>query len=1478
MPSRRIKYAAQIGTLLLILLLVASITPVGPWAVQKLLVSLAPSFQWQIAIEEATGSFLGRMTFHQVRGASEDGTLDFEVERLQVSLWSYAVDLVRPRVNIRLGFETGPSPAETDSGAIHLPVTLIPEIQIIEGSCRILSADSSEVALDELEARYQLVADSLGQLALETVRLSIFYQQEELAGTLRGLLRLAPHRLSLEELEMDLHRDGWTLEMQAAGQLHLEEPLPGKIEVNSRIRSAQDSLLAGLNIQMEGTLEPLDWRIRVEGQGQQAAWGKSKLSVWSTLGSEQARIDSLVFTGLDGNLQGRGVYHIEGNKLEGRLNWTGVQLKQIPGSTVSGQVDGQLVAASDLEAGQHTVDLELQARHLDILPGEPLDIRLQAAYRPDSTARAELRTGIGFLLVEGWATPDGNCDLDLAGSFDLNRFMASPVAPVQLEGKVRPDSVGVDLKLARFTVGQESVGPLSLQMALREGRFFQATMRLEEDQVRLQVRGDAETGRVDTLVGLVKPLPLARFVPGLRGGVQGQVHASGELQWERSHLSARFALDSLAYQGWMLGDVDVRLAYLDRSASAWIDGPGFHLQSVLNEGKDFEARMVFEKATLHRFPEPVAVDSTADLADRLALSGQVRCAGNLDRLEALEAQVDLEQLDFDYQGWQARNHKPVRLRHRGGVTVVESLHLQTTLGRVAIKGSHWADSLDFEAQFDSLSPHLLVPDLVGQGQGQLRVQGTIQHPRIRGGLDLEKMALGGHPLGNLRTRLELEDSLKVAVDYVQDLPEKMALPVEGIPAGLTLTLTAPAAPLVEGLNEESTETFHLAFAVRQLDLERLLTYALEDSLQGYLDLEGWVRAPLALLADLQRWPALEGRLALHQLQLEKKKSLRMELLKEGLLQREEQQMTSKDLAFGLGIYDPIQKIFNPSGQLFLEGGKEAGEPSWLRLRLEEMRLAVFEQMALEEFDLPIGKARFQIQIEEIETEPRLTAVLGIDLAQLGAVEGHILASRQNGSMELKWRHRETPDSLQVQAQLPWDLQHGQVRWDQGQLKVSSTPLPLHPLLELVPELDNLDGTFQLDLDVQGFAETMGIQGQVDIAALKLALLDTQPAYLFPSGRLVFSGQRGEFQNFHGSALTGQGRIALEGYLEFDATNEAIYDVRLTTADLPYRYDDVFSVRGIQTDLRLRSTISGSFLEGTVRLDSSLAEPTLLTALNAPPVPPPPAVQSDFMERLELDVFVELPGLKVTNEIMDIDLDGGSNINGTFYKPLFQGGMEITAGKVGAFGRQFTFQTGRITLDQLVSAASVLDLAYDPLLLNPYLDIVATTEMFDKNTGSVFAGPQRRTITLRLEGALRSLVPRFESEGMEESEVLALLAFGSGKDPAEETGGVYDAAKGALYGAAGGWLLTEHMSQIGLDEFLLLPSGTVQGTIGQTTLRLGKLFRWYLPVWVRYEAAADNPSTGEFSTEIGITRYLALTGLAQSTYDRYGLGFGLNKDF
>ena len=99
--------------------------------------------------------------------------------------------------------------------------------------------------------------------------------------------------------------------------------------------------------------------------------------------------------------------------------------------------------------------------------------------------------------------------------------------------------------------------------------------------------------------------------------------------------------------------------------------------------------------------------------------------------------------------------------------------------------------------------------------------------------------------------------------------------------------------------------------------------------------------------------------------------------------------------------------------------------------------------------------------------------------------------------------------------------------------------------------------------------------------------------------------------------------------------------------------------------------------------------------------------------------------------------------------------------------------------------SLLEVAYDPLELNPDLDLSATTQVVDRGV------PIDSTVTMSLQGPAQSAAPQFESTpALSFNRIVNLLAFGTTDVSNFNYGGISTPA---------GRLLSKRAEEVGIDE-------------------------------------------------------------------------------
>ena len=790
-----------------------------------------------------------------------------------------------------------------------------------------------------------------------------------------------------------------------------------------------------------------------------------------------------------------------------------------------------------------------------------------------------------------------------------------------------------------------------------------------------------------------------------------------------------------------------------------------------------------------------------------------------------------------------------------------AVHLQTPVGLVGLSGWVGRDSLAVAAELPALELSNLVPDLSAAGGGYLRIGGTLAKPEAQGMVTLEEIRLDTLALGNARLRLALADSL--LAEFSAD-------------AGVRLALTCPAAPLF-GPGAAPAQ-----FAIEALaaDLGPVLTYALGHPLYGRLDLDGHLEA--ALGDSMPSWRDLAGHIDVRGLAIESQAtadSLRLDLLSGGQFALGEGRVVLDSVAIGLRRYDRDRLAYQPAGTLRLAGQLEGIKPSQIELAFEDVDLAFFGG--------PKGLVQLDAEVSGTASAPQVAVDLAVETADLGELHGQLIGDRHGGDWHLNWTTL-LDDSLTVTGRVPWDLQAGALSLDEGWLEAHSDGIGLLFLGDLIAELDHLDGRISADLRAEGLDSTLSLQGQIGVAGLEFALLDLEPIYALPDGQLQFKGRQVELVGFSVEKEPKRGfrSASLTGQLDLSRLDDPSFDLRLQAERMTSYYEAVgqsFKADDIDMDLSFAGSVSASKLAGRVRLDRPKSEASLVV-LALPVPPPPPALRDEFFENMALAVEIDIRGLALDSELAEVEASGAVEVGGTFYKPLFQGDITIDEGQVFVLSQQFNITQGRVVFNRLAPTKSILDVMYDPLELNPILDLeVKIEEITDIETGYEY------DVTLTLKGPAQKVVPDFladsedpDADPLDDPGIINLLAFNTANLTAAfgtRTEALNTAA--TAFGTVAGQLLSKQVEKVGLNEFTVLPSSTtIAGAApGSPALRAGKYLGGLpLPLWVRYEALLKEMAAGEVRVEHKIKSFLTIFGLAQSEYDHYGLGIGLKREF
>lgn len=1516
------KYAAAIAATVLAALL---ITPLGTWLAGAILSRMLAADDWHIDLGSSRGALLGRPTFGEVRLRHPPSGMTIEAPRLALSLWDYEVEVAAPQVELRLiagqeedssAIPPGEAGAEVDfweaAGEMTLPVGLLPNISIADGHFQLRpDSDSLHVELADVAVSYARGASSesppSGLLTLAATLSAIRHLGTDLGtGNVRGSLAVFERALDLNDLSIDLKAQVLGGTVTSRGRLELSSELPLSLESTIRPKAEEGSGFSvgdSVRVRVDGSLNPLRMQLAVEGAMRVGVGegGPVNVTLRSRVEEEVVVVDSALVMAAGGEVSLSGSYRAGEDSLNAAARFRALALDSLVAVEGSGLLEGELQLAGRPLSGQLAAELEAQVREVRAFTDRPLDIRLQGQLRADHMVQLAVYSPLGNATAEGWLdVRQASYDLVVRGHLLPGAALGKAADQIQLEGRVRPDSVALRLKMARLS---DEFGPVEADARLLQGRFLEVDLTLEENQVIAHLEADLEAGRVDTLEA-AGSLRLERFHPDMGGVVQVRLGAAGSLPVRRVAATAQLSLEGLSYGGWWSGPMSAAIEYRHGGIGAEIGGSGLTAEARLDSAGGFSGRMQLDRA---RFRSPAEGErglnaDSLGTGDFAVLSGEATWRGEAGRPEELTLDVALEEFEARLSGLAFLARGTQRLHHSRQRTTLDSIRLLTPTGLLRIGGTFQQDSLALTARIDSAALTPLVASLAGSGEAAVTIGGTKEHPRIQGRLDLREVVLSNRPIGDVGVHLLLADSLQwtVSVDQKRlrpvaspgmlppettDFPEiarhRDASPPAGaadshrrLPRGdvsnpaepaLHLSLTAPAAALLADSDDAASGEARLELRARDLQLAALFSHVLEDSTEGMLGFEGALSLPAGKLLSGASWTDLSGSVSFHQLQLGRR-NLRLSLDSENarlhLAPDGSRGLELRGFEFPVEMYRREDESFGAGGHLSIEAEADGVGNFQVTARLEEVDIQAVGEMLPRDTQLPLGKASAGVAFADSTGKASLEATVSASLDELGEVTGRIGANDERGTVELEW-YTPVQDLITVGGSVPWDLAEGRVDWHLGNLTARSEGVNLFVFLDQFPQLQSIDGFVKFDLEVDEVMGTPVVGGRIDAEELELAVLDVKPGFIFPEGHILFDGRQAQLGPVVGRPTSGGGEITLEGFAHLDSLSALDYRIELTAKDVPYNYDDVFEVSEIDVDLTCSRTDAGSLLEGDIRLNGGVAE-TALVDLNAPPAPPPPpAVRSPFLEATELNVFIDLRDLGVKNELTDLKTEGSARVYGTFYKPRFQGELRVPEGKVIALNREFTFTKGRIVLDQLVPTYSLVDLAYDPMLLDPQVELEAVTAVTDIDRD------EEHEVTMEIRGPAREAAPRFSAPGLGDSDVIRLLAFGSIK-PTEYSS--------SLYTAAGQLLLSRQVHRVGLDEFQILPSGTALGSVGKRTVRMGKFFAFPIPVWVRYEATTREPSLGEFQLQYKLKRFLTVNANAHSEYNLYGVGIGIRKDF
>ncbi len=1467
MIDRRIIVSASAFAALALLLLAS---PLGTYIAGAVLSrGGAAGSGWQVRIGATSGWLIGTPTLHDVRFENEHGDIAIRAEQLSYSPWSSHIRIRGPVVSVTQG-ETASS-TDADSEPPRLPVGELPSVSLTGGVVEVRDATDSLVFVAEgVEVESAAAPQEnagaepavLVQLASKRLQVSRNADSPPIEGVAKVRLLVSADRVAVEELRIDGVFSDRSLAAQAKGMLLLHRHWP--LEVDLLVEESDGPAPASASTRLHGTLSPLALEGNFTAALADSALGDVQLESAVTLSDARVTLANAKAGLLGGEIGLYATYAFEADSATIEADASNLQAHRMGldfmGGLMGDRIDGTLEATVRPSISVYSGSMRARVQGARLLDQPPHDVELEADLSPSGHLDAVARTNLGRLAVTGDLDLSAaiSYDLALAGHIDPTAVLGQAVSKLAVSGQVKPGDVRVRLRADEVSYLHDVVGPVGVDLQLTDGRYLSASAVVEGDQARAHLKADLESGQLDTLEAVVSTLPVDRVLNEADGELDAHLSGGGGLGLSTAKVSGTIGLGSLQLSGWTLGDITAALTLDEGHGKVELNGDGLAVVASVDTSGAFAGNATLAGA---RFVK----GSDDGEQDRIVAGGHAHWAGNLSMgIDQWEAGLELDSLSAVLSGYDLHSDGPVRIDYAGAATTIDNTRWHTPLGDLLLRGTV-GDELNLSAAIDSLTPAMVVPELAGFGSAYLDLTGSLRQPQAVAQISLGDLTMGGHPVGDFEAQLALRqpqapDSMVVTAALDQSL---LGLAKR---AALSVRFSALADAVVEADLVEAADPSRALLQIEAVDLDASgpLSYVAGDSLSALLG----VRGRLSLLASrLSDWGHAEGTLEIERLDLGNAAArVGLQAKETTVVHVAEGKRIEMPAAAVLPVqrFDDEQERFENAGMLSMRTASQS-DRARVSIELEEVDLKVIEALSAGSIELPSGAIDGSLAIDDSTQGTALTLETVTYLDDFGELVIDSRGSETNLHLQAAW---VTPvlDSLVVTLDAPWQMQDGVVDWEAGQVRARSDGINLFLLLELIPQLQNLDGFARADLEIHGLAGRSQVRGDIEIEDLELSLPDVTPGYVFPHGAVRFSGSggRGEIAEFVGGTDGGggRGRLELSGYIDLSALDDPDYELVVDAKGVPYRYEDTFDVPGLNFHVGFRRNAAERLLWGEINVDGAAIEPTLVN-FSATTVPPPPALKNPFLESTALDLYLDLRNTRVKNELSDMMLEGSSRLYGTFYKPRFQGEIHLLAeGKIAVLSREFSLTKGRIGLDRLVPTYSILDLAYDPLLLNPELDIEAVADVWNHDD------QEETEVVMTLSGTALQSEPVFSAADLGDTEVLSLLAFGSTKSFRTDD----------LYTAAGQLLLRGQVSKVGLDEFALLPSGTVSESIGETTVRVGKFFSFLVPIWVRYETPTSLPTSGEVELEYKLGSFLNIKASSQSEYDLYGAGIGVKKSY
>ena len=1402
-------------------------TSIGPSSALYV-VSWTLSPKWNFEYDTITGSFFSGIYLSNFRIGSTNHESVIQSKNVNISFypWHFKTDKVDAAFN--LSSRSGLTKLRWEKIVQDLRKWM-PESEM--STLSVTVKDKTNEIFSKFVGSIRYSSD--GILFCDIDSLEVKNKNSIYVGNSRLHARLKKDRIYIDSLLIQTNSGNRTLRSIFAGSIDIKS---SKI-FGSKFDIEMHSLESKLKVRgdINGSIHPLMINLKGEGRVQLNADTLIPCSFMIRTNFEGLVVDSIVAE------IGGGVVSVEGGSLSGsdtlrfEAALDSIKIMDRYGGILSGAVKVDF----DLLSGRYGGNSRLIIEDVRLGNLTPNDLIFKAQRTFDGNANWSIDSDFLNLSSDGYTRSDAPWLFNFNGFLNLKSFFPlyeSKKATV--EGKLGDSGVELELNISKSS---NIVGDLLGQLVVGVNWIWGA------EKVEVKLNGthlsglsilDVEKNHVDTLSITGKSVGLNKVAPWLGGIADMSINGSGFIDISRIFATVDLRFKGLEYFNWKIGSAEASGTLDKGDFSGAIRGTGWKLKSLFSydEGWKIDGEM-----------QELALSQGQNKS--LLIGGSIQYRSEMPTEEIDVVAVNLHQFDYYNAYSYLLANEPVLLSYRKNEWKLRPTEMETSIGLCTVHGSALPNAITLEVNIPEVNLKSFPGWSVSTGGAYLSLSGSLREPKGNGWVAVKNLKFEDRLFGTGRIDMTLTDSLRVRSVFRQK---------KGQVAGFTVNL---ARDVFLGPKTSRDYNLQLNAWSDNLNLAAPLSVLFKRSVRGSVTAETQIQIPIS---NRNYAPSLKG--ILGKLSIQKftshmvvgRDSIGLELLKPLRMVGNGNSIKVEDFQVNFSNYNRDEREYKPSGILGFSGSISGRSELDVSLDLNEFSTV--------NIGLPEGIIDAQLDLNRKGDKPKVTAKFFANMDDWGQFDGLINSDAKGIGWLWNWT---TPklDKLTSNGEVPWANDGWAINKEDGWANLTTKRIDLSAFSGSFIDIKPISGIAEGHILSEGLDSTFTLSGDVKFDEVKIKLLDFEPYLPLPKSRIKFSGQSGVFFTETDYKTPAYESLDLSGIIGINHRIEPNWDVSLKTVGLKCRYGDIFRADEVNADLSFIGDFKYSNLSGKVSLINPLAEPVFLDITEFSPPPPPAALKNLLLENMRLDMSFDVQSLNVDSELAQVLVSGGIGVGGTFYKPIFQGDASIEEGRVIVLGRPFEIGPSNIVFDGLEPTRSLVDVLYDPLQLDPDLDLYASTSVIDRINND-----QEYTVKMTLEGSTKRIAPRFQSTPeLDFNRIVNLLAFGTTE--------IDEFNYGTAISAAAGQLLSKRVERAGIDEFSILPSTKIIGVEpGETVVRMGKLLEIPFSVWVRYEAALSRMGQGEVTLEHRLNSLLTLTGAAQSEYEHYGLGIGFKKEF